>query len=392
MKTIPQLILVASPDPTLRELLEMMLEDEVEVVLATTAEECLEYIQYKPPDVILLEPCFHGYNGHLLCHTIREKLTKTSTSIIVLSSITLIEEKLEYFRNGCDEFISTPFHPEELITKTRMALEIRDIQHKMERQNVRNKETALAALEQCNEMGVILRFMEECLHVKTFAHLGRELLTTCKDFGLEAVILFQTFEGEKAVGASIDSREIGLIAMHRDHGRFYELGDLLLANQNQVSLLIKNMPDKKESRYGELKDVIGILLNSLTARIETLNAELAFKKEKSLGVNSSLKSSQDKIVSIQKKLSNYTIHFNEVSHSLHGHMRDICFSLGLEDKQEELLIEMVENSLEKLEVSFQDVLEIEQYVTNLVSDLKLLLDAENKPEKGEDTRGDASEA
>lgn len=388
MNTTPQLILVASPDPTLRELLEMMLEDEVEVVLATSADECLEFIHYKPPDVILLEPCFHGFNGHLLCHSIREKLTKSSTSIIVLSSITLIEEKLEYFRNGCDEFISTPFHPEEVITKTRMALEIRHIQHKMEVQNKKNKETALAALEQCNEMGVILRFMEECLHVKSFAHLGRELLTTCKDFGLDAVVLFQTYAGEKAIGAKIDSKEIGTIAMHRDHGRFYEVENWLLANQSEVSLLIRNMPNKTESRYGELKDVIGILLNSLTARIETLNTELAFREEKSQGANSSLKSSQNKIVSIQKKLSNYTDQFNVVSHSLHGYMRDICFSMGLDDKQEEMLLDMVEVSLEKLEVSFRDVLEIEQYFTTLVDDLKVLLDAETKSsdsDEGENT-------
>ena len=84
------------------------------MIEAETGEEAIAAAQQELPDLIIMDMMMPGMNGLDATQRIREYQTLRQTPIVAVSAYGADEYRSLAIDAGCDEYISTPFEPNEL--------------------------------------------------------------------------------------------------------------------------------------------------------------------------------------------------------------------------------------------------------------------------------------
>jgi len=83
---------------------------------AYTAQSCLNLIAHNQYDVLVFDIAMSGMSGLEACIQVRQHL-QISTPLIFLTARDTLEDKLEGYKSGCDDYLVKPFAPEELFCR-----------------------------------------------------------------------------------------------------------------------------------------------------------------------------------------------------------------------------------------------------------------------------------
>ncbi len=109
-------ILLVEDDPTTSKSIELMLTHANLNVYATDlGEEGIDLAKLYDYDLILLDINLPDMNGHEVLRQLR--LSRIDTPILILSGEDATESKLKGFGFGADDYLTKPFHREELIAR-----------------------------------------------------------------------------------------------------------------------------------------------------------------------------------------------------------------------------------------------------------------------------------
>lgn len=109
-------ILLVEDDPTTSKSVEMMLSNANLNVYATDlGEEGIDLARLYDYDLILLDLNLPDMNGHEVLRQLR--LAKIETPTLILSGYDDAENKVKGFGFGADDYMTKPFHREELIAR-----------------------------------------------------------------------------------------------------------------------------------------------------------------------------------------------------------------------------------------------------------------------------------
>ncbi len=109
-------ILLVEDDPTTSKSIELMLQSANLNVYATDlGEEGIDLAKLYDYDLILLDLNLPDMNGHDVLRQLR--LAKVETPILILSGADDTENKLKGFGFGADDYMTKPFHRQELIAR-----------------------------------------------------------------------------------------------------------------------------------------------------------------------------------------------------------------------------------------------------------------------------------
>ena len=113
-------ILVVDDEPQIRRSLQVNLENKgYAVIAAGSAEEALETISLRKPDVVIVDLLLPSMDGIELTRRIREH---SPVPIIVLSAIGNEQKKVEALECGADDYVTKPFSMKELSARISSAL------------------------------------------------------------------------------------------------------------------------------------------------------------------------------------------------------------------------------------------------------------------------------
>ena len=109
-------ILLVEDDPTTSKSIELMLQNANLNVYATDlGEEGIDLAKLYDYDLILLDLNLPDMNGHEVLRQLR--IAKVETPILILSGADDTENKLKGFGFGADDYMTKPFHRQELIAR-----------------------------------------------------------------------------------------------------------------------------------------------------------------------------------------------------------------------------------------------------------------------------------
>ena len=131
-KTLP--ILVADDDPVSRHLLVKTLQSWGHQVRTTDdGQKAWEMFKNGEVRLILTEWMLPGMDGVELCHRIRAPSTGSSKPAYIglLTSKNSVQDRVAAFNAGADDFISKPFHYEELRARVQAGERILALQHEL---------------------------------------------------------------------------------------------------------------------------------------------------------------------------------------------------------------------------------------------------------------------
>jgi len=114
-------ILLVDDDDNIRTIAELSLEDDFEVVLASSGRQAVEIAQQNPPDLILLDVMMPGLDGKATFAEIKSMPLLARIPVVFMTAKVLTHEIDFYLALGAAGVITKPFDPMTL------AAEVRDI-------------------------------------------------------------------------------------------------------------------------------------------------------------------------------------------------------------------------------------------------------------------------
>jgi two-component system, OmpR family, alkaline phosphatase synthesis response regulator PhoP len=119
-------ILVADDEAHIRLLIRQALEeleDEgVEILTAENGEEALEIIRSEKPNLVLLDVMMPKMNGFDVCQRVKTELGMRDVYVIMLTAKGQEYDKHRGEEVGANFYMTKPFDPDELLARTREAL------------------------------------------------------------------------------------------------------------------------------------------------------------------------------------------------------------------------------------------------------------------------------
>ncbi|HYA02791.1 MAG TPA: response regulator [Syntrophobacteria bacterium] len=125
-------ILVADDEPEIQKILsDFLTRERYDVVLAANGNEMLAAAQQENPELIILDLKMPGMTGTETCRELRARENTWHIPVIIATAFR--ERVLEAFDAGADDFVTKPFHLEELAVRIKSFLRIQHLTDELER-------------------------------------------------------------------------------------------------------------------------------------------------------------------------------------------------------------------------------------------------------------------
>ncbi len=113
-------ILIIEDDPDIQRIVRLELEEAgFKVLVASDGVSGLTMARESTPDLVILDLGLPDLDGA----EIARRLRKTSdTPIIVLTAMDAVSTKVNLLEGGADDYLTKPFHPEELVARVKVQL------------------------------------------------------------------------------------------------------------------------------------------------------------------------------------------------------------------------------------------------------------------------------
>ncbi|MBI5186991.1 MAG: PAS domain S-box protein [Nitrospinae bacterium] len=121
-------ILVVEDEEKVQELIRFALEEEgYEVISAENGETGLEMARSAAPDLILLDVLLPGINGFEVCRSLKSGAEFKSIPVLMITALDDVENKVNGFSAGADDYVSKPFNLIELLSRIKSHLRTKDL-------------------------------------------------------------------------------------------------------------------------------------------------------------------------------------------------------------------------------------------------------------------------
>jgi len=115
-------ILIIDDNPDILDLLEVTLQDEFELIKASSGNETLEKLKITKPDLLVLDYVLPDITGPDICKIIRKDPLLSNIPVLMLTGKGEVEDKVDGLEAGADDYMLKPFNPKELIARIRMLI------------------------------------------------------------------------------------------------------------------------------------------------------------------------------------------------------------------------------------------------------------------------------
>ncbi|WP_242723799.1 response regulator [Microcoleus vaginatus] len=149
-------ILIVDDNPSNLDVLsEALAGSGWEILVATDGETAIEQAEYSQPDLILLDVMMPGIDGFETCHRLKASPLTTEISVIFMTALSDIGDKVKGFNLGAVDYITKPFEQKEVLARVNLHLKLRSLTKVLAQQNLmlkREIEDRLAAEAALNQL------------------------------------------------------------------------------------------------------------------------------------------------------------------------------------------------------------------------------------------------
>lgn len=346
-------IFVVDDEPILRESLRAILEDEFEVEVFASSEDCLQRAVDRLPDLFLLDIELPGMDGYALCREIRQLPGGAEVPVTFVSGHEDIEARLAGYEAGGTDFIVKPADADEVLRKVRVAARIA-----RQRQQVHDqaREQAQAAdqmtellLANMNDYTVLVQFLGKMTGCASGLEVAEDTLKMLSGFQLAGAVQIRCAGAEINLGH--DGRDVPLEVSVLNHvrtlERIFEFRNRGVYNFTHITVLINNMPLHDADTCGRIRDNMAIAVQGADSRLAGIEADWQNQRKQAaiLELMQDVKISVDALQD-QQRLDRADA--TAIAHALHEEMIKSFVHLGLTDNQEHILEDLIRDHMGRL--------------------------------------------
>jgi DNA-binding response OmpR family regulator len=130
-------ILVADDDEMIQEVLKTKLEKSgYGVLLAGDGKATLASVEIDNPDLLILDVKMPGPDGLEVCRHLRDNETTRALPVLMLTAYGGLDHIIAGLAAGADDYVTKPFHPEEVLMRVRSLLRMKSIERELKEKDV----------------------------------------------------------------------------------------------------------------------------------------------------------------------------------------------------------------------------------------------------------------
>ena len=134
--TLPSTVLIVDDTPAnVRVLAEYLDGHGFNVTVAQDGEEGLERARFGRPDLILLDAMMPGWDGFETCRRLKADPATAAIPVIFMTALSDIGDKVRAYGAGGVDYITKPFHAEEVLARVNTHLSLRNMQRELQERN-----------------------------------------------------------------------------------------------------------------------------------------------------------------------------------------------------------------------------------------------------------------
>ncbi|MEH6396406.1 response regulator [Pseudoalteromonas sp.] len=370
-------ILAVDDEPFNLEIIEEILLDlEFELKMVNSGPECLATVEDFAPQVILLDVSMPQMNGYEVCRKLKANPSTAHIIVMFVSARGTVEERMEGYSVGGEDYIVKPFGHDELRSKLRILNQVLIDKENLEQQVEDATSTAFNAMANSSEMGQIVNYIENIGTINNSKALGDALVHCLKSFDLQSNVEFRTpFSAPQhfSLNGTCSPIVIELFDMLKHKGRLHEFSHRILVNYELISLLILNMPDHDPDKHGRIRDHVCFIVSVTEQQLRAIMTREALQLQQSK-LNDAITMVNSKFHGLIDLLNDNRKNNEAVFKRLQEELEERIPSMGLDEDQEVFIYRKVdeaiqnsvarEESVKGVKVAFH---EIEQDLSTLLS-------------------------
>ncbi|KAA3609774.1 MAG: response regulator [Calditrichaeota bacterium] len=168
-------ILIIDDHPDNIQLLgQILVKNNFKVHSAESGKKVLGFIEERQPDLILLDIMMPEMDGYEVCKELKSNSLTKHIPVIFLTALADSDAIIKGFEVGANDFITKPFHINEVIARVQAQLNFKQLM-----QVINQQESSLSICEQCNKIKLYKK--EWITFEKMFNQYGSSILmyTVC---------------------------------------------------------------------------------------------------------------------------------------------------------------------------------------------------------------------
>jgi len=374
-------VLAIDDDKFIQKVITRSLNSDTLVVrTANDGESGIEEAIRNVPDLILLDVEMPGINGYETCIRLRELDETKNIPIIFLSSHSSLQERMQGYEVGADDYLVKPFEKENLLVRVNILVKYHNEREELRSQYELAHNNAITALTGAGELGLAIHFLEKSHSYHAINDLAQGLLESTEQLSIEccAMIVEQDqLLWYSSENTTISPLEKELIEMCDKEARFLDFGNRTIINYPKVSLLVKNMPLDDMDRYGRIKDLLPLLLSSANAKINALITQEALIKQSS-HLFDSFRKIRNSLFYLGSTIVKNRNDSTEIMNALTQELNCDLLRMGLEEDQEAYLLNRIDTALENVMEEMDAGLEIRQAISFIRTNINITLEKQEQ--------------
>ncbi|MCB1646704.1 MAG: response regulator, partial [Pseudomonadales bacterium] len=284
-----------------------------------------------------------------VCERLKSEVITEDIPVVFLSSHSSLQQRLQGYEVGADDYLTKPFEAEHLAARLRVLSSYHKDRLELRNQYSVAQNAAISAMTGTNELAQVMKFMERTISFSTIEATVRGVLDTMNTLGLDNIVRVRTDYGEywDATDGVISPLERELIEMSDENQRFMDFGCRTLVHFSSLTILVRNMPLDDMERYGRMKDLIPFLLSAANTKVNGISYQQDLV-EQGLALKHSFREIRQnlyQLVSSMVKGRNASLNLvDEVIHKLTMEL----LGMGLEEDQEAFLLERIDTAMQNI--------------------------------------------
>ncbi|CCQ11484.1 Response regulator receiver [Pseudoalteromonas luteoviolacea B = ATCC 29581] len=367
-------ILAVDDEPFNLEIIEEILEDlDFELKTASSGPECLDMVESYNPQVILLDVSMPQMNGYEVCKALKSNPATSHIVVMFVSARGSVEERMEGYSVGAEDYIVKPFGHTELKSKLvnldKMLAEKASLAQQIEEAT----NTAFSAMATSSEMGQIVNYIEQIGEINNIDELAHALIRCLEQFGLASNVEFRVNDTSKHFSMSglCSPIVVELFDILKGKGRLHEFTNRILVNYPLISLLVLNMPADDIDKRGRIRDHICFIVSVTEQQLRAIMTRSKLL-EQQRNLNDAISMVHNKFHGMIGLLDKNRQENEGVFKQLQEEFENRIPTMGLDEDQEIFIFTKLDSSIQRSIAREGAIQEVKSAFKEIESDLALL--------------------
>lgn len=350
-----------------------MLSDRAMLYSANTCEAALQIAQENNPDIYIVSAEWLQEFSNEILSKLKSLNNNALAPYIILYGNCGAEYKLEGFEAGVDEFLPNPFNLIELDSRLSSLAQLnRQTQYAQEQANIA-RQTAFDAMEASSELGAVMRYTDTINGVDSFFELGEALTTATNAIDLKCSYQFRDNADTFTQGNPLGSYDERILTELKKRGNIVDFGRRSLFNQENVSILVKNMPEPGSNKYGRIKDNLQVICKATENKVQLINKQSELKQQQTSNTQLAIKESCIQLNLVSNEFEKLEFSIDDTMNWLKAELDQKLIGLALSHEQERAIMDMIDDAIERLGISYNIGVEIDNHLSRTKAILNKLL-------------------